>query len=427
MRNWFARRRVLKIAVVVYLATTAAYAGVAGSRLLRHSADNHFVYLADSFAHGQLEMRRSPPSRNDWAQHRGRWYVSFPPFPAFLMVPGVLVWGMAFNDRLFTVLLAGLAPALTFVLLARLRSSGRSDRSLRDDLVLTALFSFGTVYFFCAVQGTVWFTAHVVAASLLCAYALCALDARRPLLAGAALAAGFLTRTPLLFAFPLFVAEALRAHAADATGWKAKLAALTRPPVARALATFALPMVAAVGVAMAMNAARFGDPFEFGHRYLDIKWKARIETWGLFNYHYLARNLTCALVLLPWLTRTAPYLKIGGHGLAIWVTTPPVLATLWPARKSELAVPLWLTIAFTAIPSLLYQNSGWLQFGYRFSLDYMLFFILLLAVGARRFGRGFLLLVALSIAINLFGAITFDRVSSLFDSDLTQRRLLQPD
>jgi hypothetical protein len=419
--------RVFKIAVVVYLVTTAVYAGVAGSRLLRHSADNHFVYLADSLVHGQLEMREDPPSRNDWAHYRGRWYVSFPPFPAFLMVPGVLVWGMAFNDRLFSVLLAGLARALTFLLLARLRASGRSDRSERDDLVLTILFSFGTVYFFCAVQGTVWFTAHVVAASLLCVYALASLDARRPLLAGAALAAGFLTRTPLLFAFPLFVAEALRTHAPDALGWRGNLAALLRPRMIRVLLTFALPMIVAVGLAMAMNAARFGDPFEFGHRYLDIKWKARIETWGLFNYHYLARNLACALVLLPWLTRAAPFVKIGGHGLAIWFTTPPLAATLWPARRSDLQLPLWLTAAATAIPSLLYQNSGWLQFGYRFSLDYMPFFILLLAVGGRRLGRGFLLLVALSIAINLFGAITFDRASSFYDHDLSQRRLLQPD
>lgn len=416
----------MRIALAVCLATTSVYAAVAGRRLARHSQDNHFVYLADSILHGQLHLREEPPSRNDWARFEGRWYVSFPPLPAVLMLPGVAVWGMRFNDRLFSVLLAGLGPALLYLVLARLRATGRSDRSERDDLILTALFAFGTVYFFCAVQGTVWFTAHVVAVALVGAYLWCALDASRPLLAGLALGCGFLTRTPLLFAFPLFVAEAVRVYAPDAAGW-AKLRALLRPAVLRRLAAFGLPMLAAVGAAMAWNAARFGDPLEFGHRFLDVRWRPRIETWGLFSFHYLSRNLMAALVLLPWLSRAAPFVKIGGHGLAIWVTTPPVLATLWPLRRTDLHLPLWLTVVATALPSLLYQNTGWLQFGYRFAVDYLPFLVLLLAVGGRRLSRGMLVLVALSIALNLFGAITFDRIPAFYDDDLSQRRFFQPD
>ena len=38
----------------------------------------------------------------------------------------------------------------------------------------------------------------------------------------------------------------------------------------------------------------------------------------------------------------------------------------------------------TALPSLLYQNSGYIQFGYRFSLDYFVFLVLLIAIGGRR-------------------------------------------
>lgn len=421
------RRRALRIALAVVVLTTCVYAAVSDGRLRAHSRDNHFVYLADSIAHGQLHLRGAPPSRNDWARFDGRWYVSFPPLPALLMLPGVLVWGMSFNDRLFTVLLSGLGPGLFFLALARLRLTGRSGRSEREDLLLTALYGFGTVYFFCAVQGTVWFTAHVVAAALLGAYLLCALDASRPLLAGLALGCGFLTRTPLLFAFPLFVAELVRVQAPDATTLLARLRALLRPALLRRLVVFGLPMAAAVGVAMAMNQARFGDPFEFGHKFLDIRWRPRIETWGLFSFHYLSRNLAVALTALPWLSRVAPYVRVGGHGLAIWVTTPLILATLWPARRTDLHVPLWLTIAATALPSLLYQNTGWLQFGYRFSLDYLPFLVLLLAVGGRRFGRWTVALVVLSIAINLFGAVTFDRVPTFYDGDLSQRQFFQPD
>jgi hypothetical protein len=80
-----------------------------------------------------------------------------------------------------------------------------------------------------------------------------------------------------------------------------------------------------------------------------------------------------------------------------------------PQERSHLTKPLWITILTTALPDLLYQNSGYIQFGYRFSLDFMVFFILLLAIGNRPLTRLFKGLVIVAFAINLFLAITFDR------------------
>jgi hypothetical protein len=91
------------------------------------------------------------------------------------------------------------------------------------------------------------------------------------------------------------------------------------------------------------------------------------------------------------------------------VTTPVLLLLAWPAHGGAFHRALWITAAAVATPILLYQNSGWIQFGYRFSLDYLPFLILLLAVGGRRFGRVAYALAAIGIAVNLFGAITFDR------------------
>jgi hypothetical protein len=101
--------------------------------------------------------------------------------------------------------------------------------------------------------------------------------------------------------------------------------------------------------------------------------------------------------------------KISQHGMSLFVTSPTLAYTVAPAEKSRLALPLWLTVLATALPSLLYQNSGYIQVGYRFSLDYMVFLIMLLAVGNRPLSRLFKGLVLLSIPINLFLAIIFDR------------------
>jgi hypothetical protein len=82
---------------------------------------------------------------------------------------------------------------------------------------------------------------------------------------------------------------------------------------------------------------------------------------------------------------------------------------IWPRDKPALHRALWLTVAAVALPSLLYQNSGWFQFGYRFSLDYMVFLIALIAIGGRPIARLGKALIIAGIVVNLFGAITFQR------------------
>jgi hypothetical protein len=100
---------------------------------------------------------------------------------------------------------------------------------------------------------------------------------------------------------------------------------------------------------------------------------------------------------------------------------------LWPKRSSVLTIALSLAALLVAIVDLSYQNSGWIQFAYRFSLDYSVLLIALLALGGRRFGAGFYLLLLLACAINLFGALTFDRAFAFYDNDPTQQLIFQPD
>jgi hypothetical protein len=268
---------------------------------------------------------------------------------------------------------------------------------VREDLWLVAALAFGSVLFFSSVQGKVWYTAQVVGVALELVYIWAAIEAKRPLAAGLALGAAALARTAMAFLFPLFVFEAWRMHAQD------------RRTLVRTLARFAVPIACFAIAGMIYNYVRFGSPTEFGHTFLDVRQQGEIERWGLASYHYLARNLAVAFTLLPELPGHAPWVQIGGHGLAIWVTTPVLLLLLWPRERPPVHRALWLTTACVALPSLLYMNSGWVQFGYRFSLDYLPLLVALLAIGGRPLGRVARALIALGIAVNLFGAITFDR------------------
>jgi hypothetical protein len=90
---------------------------------------------------------------------------------------------------------------------------------------------------------------------------------------------------------------------------------------------------------------------------------------------------------------------------------------------------LYVTAAAVAVPGLLYQNTGWMQFGYRFSNDYAVFLVVLLAVTGHRFGRLFMLAAAWSVAVNAFGAYTFDRgeFKKFYYEDASQRTFYEPD
>jgi hypothetical protein len=177
---------------------------------------------------------------------------------------------------------------------------------------------------------------------------------------------------------------------------------------------FAAPVAAAGLLAAWHNDARFGEPWEFGHRYLAVKQRVDIDAFGLFDVRYLTRNVEAALVRLPDLSLQPPWIAFDGNGIAIWATTPPLLWLLTGARPGALARTLWLTAGSVAVWTLLYQNTGWFQFGYRFSLDYMVFLVLLLALGGRPFTAGFKALVVAAIAVNAFGAITFGRFPQFY-------------
>jgi len=444
-------------AVVVYLAFTGAYLGASGGRLRAHSQYNHYVYLAEGWLHGRLTLAGPPPNENDWAkidvlklkdgrELRGiygggriggpadRLYplrgepftvpaaeiatrstvrlVSFPPFPAIPMLPFVAIWGLHFNDVLFTALWAGLNPMLLFLLLRALRARGLSRRTEVDDLWLTAMFGVGSVYYFCSVIGQVWFTAQIIAVTLSIVYVRASIEARRPVLAGICVALGFATRPPWLV-LPLFLFEAVRAVG----GRDGLRDPKSRRALLSLLLKFAAPIAVGGAVLAVYNYARFQNPFEFGHRFMPVQWQDRMFRFGLFNYHFLSRNLAAALVLLPRIMTHYPYVKMSQHGMSLLVTSPNLAYTVMPQERSPLTKALWITILATALPSLLYQNSGYVQWGYRFSLDYMIYFMVLLAVGNRPLTKLFRALVVVAFAINLFLAIGFDRYTEFSYDD----------
>lgn len=339
--------------------------------------------------------RRLDLERSQIVERSSTWYVSFPPGPAALLLPFVALWGLATWDVLLTLLAAALIPALIV---------GRLDRSRgvrSEHLWLAAAWTFATPAWFVGAHGSVWFTAQIFGALGSWIYILHADEDGAELRAGTGLALAMACRPHLAFAALYFVTM--------------RGLSTARAP---ALVRFGIPLVVVGSMMAALNYARFDQIFEFGHRYLDVRWQHRMQTYGQFSLHYLARNLQCAFALLPQLRGGWPPLAVSIHGSAVWLGSPWLLASLRPrttdagtssdwSRRRALA--LAATIVVLAVPALVYHNSGQLQFSYRFALDWLPYAACALLWSGRATGRAWRALILVGALYQAMGAWYFAR------------------
>jgi len=451
---WHDHRRALAVFVVAF----AVLAVLSGKQWSGASRDNHFVHMAQGWLEGRVALEGRPPGYcdakaraakactghrfDDWAlvttleladgstvrgfscrtsecvQSRrktrverwwvvgdewrdfGRgeitaraevWYVSFPPGPAVVLLPFVAIFGLATADVLLTLLLGALIPAVLVRMLDRER--GTDAGKGREHLWIGAAWTLATPAVLLAANGRVWFTAQIVGALALVLYLSATWRLRSPVWAavwlGLAIACRPINHLPCVIVFAWW-------------WWHGG-----RDP--RAAIRFAVPLVV-LGVALAwFNWIRFEDPFEFGHRFLETRWQARIQEIGLFDLAYLSRNLQCMLTLLPQWSADAPHLRASIHGTALWLGSPWLLLAPLHRERFLGRAALWLAALASAVPSLLYQNSGQIQFGYRFAVDWLPLVIVAMAFGGAASRRRFHGLVVVGALVHGWGAWQFAR------------------
>jgi hypothetical protein len=102
-------------------------------------------------------------------------------------------------------------------------------------------------------------------------------------------------------------------------------------------------------------------------------------------------------------------------GMSVILTSPAYLLALPVLRRlvqSRLVAGALLAVLLITLANLMHFSQGWVQFGYRFSLDAAPFALVLVAIGSerlvarRRWGTALVAgLIAVSIAVNLWGVI----------------------
>lgn len=497
LRLWL---QAYRVEVGLFAIAFVVLAAFSAQRFWRQSAAPHFVYQARAFLEGRSDIDPEVlPNLEDWAcvreaggkkvrcegqpQPGDRWYSSFPWFPAVVMAPFVLVNGYQLNDTSFGVIVGALAIALFYALLRAVKDMEGTRTTWMDDALTALLLGFGTLFFYAAIRGEVWFSAEVMGTALTALYLRNAVGARRPLLAGLCWSMAVVTRTPLFFTglfFLLEVAAPERERRLEQLRRFFKDPGAKLQPLGRFIAGAAPLGLLAIGY----NLLRFGSVTEFGHKFLfNNRVNCDIDTFGLFHPHFLARNLDAAFLRLPVIGSNPVTLGYDAWGLSLFITLPllalcfvpsthpkrvlqlagamagalvfsaffPPLApprpqampgtncmlveppvgwrgaplwlilalvlgffawTAWEWAKAKdaprLLVPVLLTLLACMLPGLFYQNTGYAQFGFRFSLDYTPYLLLLLPLGGWSWKKPVpLALGLLSVAAGFWGAVGF--------------------
>ncbi len=348
---------------------------------------NHFVYLADAFLHGRLGLSGGGISLQEVVPRNGNFYVVYPPMPAILLMPFVAAFGTGFDESLMSIMLASLCISLTWLMLKKTGSNGNKA------LWLSFLLGFGTCFWFIAAVGTSWYIAEVVAVLFLTSAILVALHKKSYVLVGLLLGFSTLARLPTALAFPFFLFLIYERNDA----WKPRL---------KQAAIFFIGLAIPVSLYLIYNVARWGTILDLGYGLIPGIQQDPFFQQGIFNIAYVPRHLYAIFLQGPIFLNHFPYIEPNWMGLGLFLTTPAFIF-IFKGPWNKLSKYSAIAVLCILLPIITHGTVGFTQFGYRFSLDFTPFLILLTAKGMREnIGWPEKALVILSLLVNLWGVVS---------------------
>lgn len=368
------------------------------------SKTSYFPELAQSFLQGRLDLP-GPLATKDLTLFDGKYYVSFPPLAALLLLPLVAMRGVdSVNILLFNVFFASLGIAFTFLMLENMRPSGWNRLRWWENSLLALFLGFGTAQFYLTEKVLVNLINHgltttFLALSLWLAFAGAHLQKRLVVFgAGAALGLAMLARPNVIFASVVLAAILFQG-----------LRRLDRFTLNRFFEQTVLLLIPVGVIILGLfwyNQARFGSPFDFGYSYMLLDSPDDLLTYGQFHFHFIPENLFDNFLRLPYWEDRCQMLAPNPQGTSIFLTSPLLIYLVRSWKGDEWVRGAWISVGAIALTHALYYNSGAVQFGYRFSMDFMPVVVALLAYGFKeRLPKLAVLLILYSVLVNYAGVL----------------------
>lgn len=371
---------------------------------------DHYLYLAEHFLRGELWVDDLPPGYPDFVNRQGHKYLPFGPLPAALLMPFAPLMDLAGTRDLAWV--GHLFTLLNVILFARVLQQAGVLGDRRKWALL--LFFGGTVYYGISVVVASTYLAHILVVTCLLLAISEALGKKRPLLIGLFLGLAGMTRFTALFTLPFFLWLLWRESAVPGDG-TAHQGPVKRKP--HAVARYGLLLAGLAGplaLLLIYNYLRFGNPLDSGYGnavLTDPVLRGAIQQ-GLFSLAHIPKNVFMLLLQgpLPYPSQDAPvlqfpYVQPSPWGMGIFFTSPALLYAFRSKLREPIVQACWLAVLCVLVPLLTYYGVGWVQFGYRYALDFMPFLLLLAALSfPKTISPLVRLLILASVAVNIWGA-----------------------
>jgi hypothetical protein len=200
----------------------------------------------------------------------------------------------------------------------------------------------------------------------------------------------------------------------------------------------AVPLLALLVVTYATSGQLFNPAYDYLYQNEVIQYGAVFDynaAWAISDIRYIPQNLMIMLFQGPEIAPNfigiagpdygttactavdatrglfdtgCPLAMPNATGMSLLLASPALLVApfAWRPRLDRATVGAAIAVVGIASVNLMHFSQGWVQFGYRFSNDFVPFALVLVALGAARLGRYWLvfgLLVVLSIVINFWG------------------------
>ncbi len=358
---------------------------------------DYFTRLAVALANGKLFLTESPPWLNELIPFGGRYFVVYPPMPALLLVPFVIIFGANFSQTLFSCGLGAVNVALVWVMLRRLNISRQTS------FLVAILFGLGTNHFFLASTGSAWYLAHVVAVFFVLLALIESFGERRLFMIGLLLGAAFWARSTVILSACFFLIY---------------LHKLFWPPGKKQIINllfFGLGLAVFVGLDLVYNFVRFGIASPLSpYQLIPDSQKGREFLNGFMSWRFIPKQVDGLLFRLPKMIDGFPFIIPSIYSLAIWVTTPAVVLVVW-AKRSLLSLACWVGVIATFGLISFWAGVGYSQFGYRYAQDFMPLILILIALGIGKVPSKLSIgLVTVSILINIWGVVMINHIGRWF-------------
>lgn len=330
-----------------------------------YQSESHLVLLAKQFTQFRLDLDPSTKLQNDFLDYHGKLYLYFGPFSSLILIPFAVFFGEQFPQ----VSLGIISLIVSFASIYYIAQ--RKSFSKNDSLWLAIFFVFSTSLFQVGITNISTYIVQALGTSLVLLSLVEFFAKKRWFIIGIFIACAGLTRMTL---YPSVIFYLLHIFT-------------TKQRLKKALLLLA-PIAISVLILGSYNFLRFHSVFESGYQYNKTLMNSYMQSnlaYGFLSSKHIAANLYVLLFKAPvpvklggeGLTLWFPFLRADVWGMAIWFTSPLFLFLINVNRKN-INYPALITGLLLLLPSLLYFGIGMVQFGYRYSLDFLPFIFLIL-------------------------------------------------